>query len=224
VKILNAPGTNWKESYDRLKFRYDQLEVEYDRNNQRSYNELKDKYLSKVDDYKKVKQQLAEKKDVQKNYNELNEKYSLIVNKYDKVKQQLTEKKDIVDRLPIYIHDIEYRNEKYNQVIDNYGEILWSKKIRFLNKRLDITNYSETRKEYILNCKIFTPDNVLLNKEYTKYTHSDTINIEKGRFKASLAGWGNNTTSIYESGKYKMEIWFENRIIFSDDFQIYRKM
>lgn len=123
----------------------------------------------------------------------------------------------------IYIKDCKFANSDINSnVIDNYGSTLYSNKLHYLCPKIYYDGLSEYAKEINLYIKIIDPNGSIWRGETSPagYSYKESILVLTGNNnEAELAGWGNDTP-VYNKGVYTVEIWYNNKAIYSTTVQI----
>jgi hypothetical protein len=142
-----------------------------------------------------------------KNLNKLKIKNSII----EKVKK----KKD-----PIVITDIKLGNTNYDgDIIDNYGSKLYVNRLQYLSPKIEYIAMSN--KQIELTVKIFGPDRLVQSHVISNYTYSREIYVHSTKTSSIVGGWGSDEAGTYDCGKYMIEIWYDDRRLFSKHFHLY---
>lgn len=97
-----------------------------------------------------------------------------------------------------------------NTIINPYGSTLYASDIRFLCCRLNY-NGPSTSKSMTIYVKVIKPNGDMLkgSSSPSGYTYSSEITFKPGDSKTvGISGWGNEDSSIYTSGTYKFEIYW----------------
>lgn len=121
------------------------------------------------------------------------------------------------------IHSIEFGNhDYYGNTLTGYGRPLYSSKMKYLKPR--IIYYATETKNIVFQYKIFYPNGTLCynsdySEEFTGDSHHVTLYAGK-KNKVELGGWGNSKESIYQSGTYSIEIWYNGRCVKKQSFEI----
>ena len=109
---------------------------------------------------------------------------------------------------------------------DKCGDTIISNKSTYLTPKIYTyntdDNYSKTYKLYI---KIFNQDGILTtgtesNSPYG-YSYGDEVCIYHGVDSYELRGWGNETPGYWKVGKYRIEVWYNGKMLKSKEFNIY---
>ncbi|QQS28497.1 MAG: hypothetical protein IPM47_16835 [Sphingobacteriales bacterium] len=95
--------------------------------------------------------------------------------------------------------------------------------VRFISLQLEVEVFKSLN--LTLLTKYFKPNGKLdSNPDYSpkKFTNKTEILIDENTKQIWLTAWGNNKKCVFEIGKHKIEVWFENKIIYETSFQIER--
>jgi hypothetical protein len=126
------------------------------------------------------------------------------------------QKKFLQNKPPIWINSVQFANFSYeNKIINDYGSVLVSSQMRFLEPKLSYTNLSEKSQKIKLYYKIIQPNGELkrIDKAPAGFTNFDEVSIDGIFGKSStlnLTGIGRRESSTYTKGTYTYEIWYEN--------------
>ena len=111
---------------------------------------------------------------------------------------------------------------KDNNIINSWGNTIYSSQTKYLKPRINITSYQNSGKYYIY-VKLFK-DNVLQRNSTTSpegYTFSDDITLNgTGNQTINLVGWGSNTSGNWSAGSYRFEVWFKGQLLGSKLFYV----
>ncbi len=150
---------------------------------------------------------------------ELNEELQSKENEINELQEELSQ----IRNEGFAIRRIELgNNDYYGNTLTGYGRPLYSYEMRYLMPR--IIYYATGTKNVTFRYKIFCPDGTLkcnsnYSDEFTGGSHNVTLYAgEKNN--ADLGGWGNNNNSIYQSGTYSIEIWYDGRCLKKQSFEI----
>lgn len=121
------------------------------------------------------------------------------------------------------IYSIEFgNNDYYGNTLTEYDHPLYSSEMRYLMPRL--IYYATGTKNVTFQYKIFYPDGTLVfnsdySEEFTGSSHNVTLYAGNKNI-VELGGWGNSSESIYQSGTYTIEIWYNGRCVKKQYFEI----
>ncbi|MCH5320065.1 MAG: hypothetical protein J1E38_10220 [Paramuribaculum sp.] len=124
----------------------------------------------------------------------------------------------------IAIKKINFRNsDKDNNVINGYGSTLYSDQMRYLDFQLeyDGTSSSQTKSVYL---KIIKPDGTMMtgSSSPSGYTSvfSDRTFSSGSNNTMFLGGYGNNTSSSYPPGQYRIELYWDGKLQYQTNLRI----
>lgn len=134
-----------------------------------------------------------------------------------------TLKQKVGDSYPLIISDIEIANVTYNGDIEtNYGNTLYSSRTMYLKPRIKYYGISSGNKT--LKVKWYNPNGTLKigSSSPSGFSQSESCYIYSGGDNAySLNGWGNSTRGHWNTGTYRIEVWYGNTCLKSKTFTIY---
>lgn len=109
-------------------------------------------------------------------------------------------------------------------IIDDFGSKLYAQEIRYLQPRIFYNGLSNFQKEITLNVKIYDEDGNLkaglLSPE--GFTYNKEVQVESGNGNyLLLSGWGSSQGKTYTPGLYKVEIWYQNKLLHQDEVRLY---
>ncbi len=124
-----------------------------------------------------------------------------------------------VDLSPLTVNYGLFGNrEKDGTVINTFGSTLYASKMRYLYAEVYITPNLSSSRKLTFYYRLYRPDGTLSTYDGSPsgYTGSfdATIGPNTNSFKTS--GYGNATTSTYESGTYTYELYLDDKKIWSD--------
>ncbi len=162
------------------------------------------------------------------NYQEKHENASLTISSLrsenNRIKQDMTKfKNKVISAYPLIITDIEIANIYYNgDIHTNYGGSLYESSTMYLKPRIKYTSFISGYKE--LKVKWYNPDGSIRRGDSSPYGFSQSesiyLSIEDNNT-YELSGWGNSYKGNWDSGTYRIEIWYENTCLKSKTFTIY---
>lgn len=139
----------------------------------------------------------------------------------DSINQQIYQERQ--NRIPITITDVQFANVDYNDnIIDNYGNALYSSRMCFLKPRISFTGRKSGT--YTLTEKIIQPDGTLLRGDSSpeNATQSFQLKTSSGRSgKFEISSWGWSDPGNYETGRWTLQIWYDNVLVYSTYFDVY---
>lgn len=126
----------------------------------------------------------------------------------------------------IRIKDMQFRNEDIkDKVIDDYGAKLHASTLKYLCLRIIYDGLSDETKSINLDCKIYNSKGQLEkgqnSSEYYTYSVKNFKVASGSDLSAALLGWGNDSSSTYTPGDYRVEVWFNGYEIFSKGITLY---
>lgn len=141
----------------------------------------------------------------------------------DKAKQDLSSLRERIGKTtPLVINEIQIANKYKGGTIEtNYGSTIYSSNTMYLAPKITYTGYASGNKT--LYVKIFRPSGAMSTgtSSPSGYSFSDTEYIYTGENTCELTSWGNETKGHWESGTYRIEIWYNNSCLKSKSFTIY---
>ena len=134
-----------------------------------------------------------------------------------------TNSTSISNYYPITITDVQFANGKGGELISRYGERLYDYNMRYLYVKLLFKSNIVSSKSLDLDIKLFDHDGNLREGASSSggYTYSYSGTIYSDSDEELIKGWGNDDVSTYSDGTHKIEIWYNDRILFSKDFSIW---
>lgn len=158
--------------------------------------------LNKEKELQVLKDTLAVKKDIEKSYRDLKRQISLPV--------------------PLLITDIKMGNEdEYGHMETFCGNFIFSSSAMFLIPCIKYIGIYPSRK-VTLYIRIYSPDGNLCHGANSPigYTMSYDMYTELGVNTQKLIGWGSSTRGLWESGRYIIEVWYDNMCLHKTEFPI----
>jgi hypothetical protein len=124
---------------------------------------------------------------------------------------------------PILIKSIEFRsaNSDHSKIYIECGELLKKSKIYYLCPR--ITYIGNSFGKIKLYVKIIDPNGNLERNSSSSpkgFTYDCEVNYKSGKNYKRITGWGHSTDTIYISGWYQIEIWYDDICIGYKKFYI----
>jgi len=127
--------------------------------------------------------------------------------------------------LPFKINEIEIGNCYDNDVmIDDCGSKLYASRMRYFVFEINYTSFLERSEEFTIYYRLYQPGGSLRcfgNSTTYSIDEGDENTIYTGNNSMTLYSWGNDNTSIFSAGVYRIEIWCNGMCIKSDKFKLY---
>lgn len=163
------------------------------------YKKLKNE--AKAIEYYQLALKLKETPDIRAEYSDIARKYG-----YMKIK------------------NMEFRNEgEGSEIIDDYGSVLMASKIKYLAACIVYDGLSDDGETIKIYTKIYEPDGSLSRGPSSPkgYSFVSEITVQPwDNWKVNLKGWGNKDGGTYSPGKYRYELWYEGRKLYSKTFTL----
>lgn len=177
------------------------------------YSRTKDDYAYAYRQYNNASSELSS----------LKSELSSVKTERDKAQQDLADLRSRIGKTtPLVITDIQMANKYKSGTIEtDYGSKIYSSSAMFLAPKISYTGYASGNKT--LYVKLFCPNGVMSTgtSSPSGYSYSDTEYIYTGENTCELTGWGNETKGNWESGTYRIEVWYSNSCLKSKTFTIY---
>lgn len=128
----------------------------------------------------------------------------------------------ISNAIPLIISKLEMGNIDINSNIETpHGNAIYSSQTMYLSPKLHYIGIKQ--RQVTLSIKLFTPSGTLSQGEKSPvgYSYSQSININKGENSIIVGGWGNQNKGKWESGQYRIEIWYEDVCLKAHTFTIH---
>lgn len=116
---------------------------------------------------------------------------------------------DVSRKYPILINKIEVRNEG-----EEYGATIYSKNTTYIN--LKVSTLSLVNKDVEVFVKMIDPWGTVTRGESSPegYSYTGTIKAKQGENQTTtFTGWGNKTKGNWPAGKYKLELYIDNKLV-----------
>ena len=110
-----------------------------------------------------------------------------------------------------------------NHIIDDYGETLYARDLRYLSPRVFYKGLSTQEKEIELDIRISDEYGKVEKNDRSKegYTYSYTTTVEPGNGKTmDIGGWGNKNGTNYKEGVYKVQVAYKGNILYEKKIRI----
>lgn len=144
-------------------------------------------------------------------------------NEIRNVKAKLSNlKSEIASISPFVIYKVEIGNSyKGGDLETDYGNTIYSSHTMYLTPKIYYKGFAAG--SYELKIKWFRPNGSMSSGTSSPYgySQSDSHSLSEGNNSLELSGWGNETMGHWESGEYRLEIWYDGRCAFVKQFRIY---
>lgn len=154
---------------------------------------------------------------LQSDYNKLNNEINSLQLKYDNEKEK---NQKVSKQYPILIESLDFKSGKY----PNTFKTQFAKyDITYLYPRLKFTNLTNNDK-LVLYVKYYSPDAILATYPKSPYGYTQKVEITMSESTDSyiLTGFGNKNGGTYKVGRNKCQIWYNDRILFEKEFNVYQ--
>ena len=124
---------------------------------------------------------------------------------------------------PLIITDIGMANAYKNGTIETQpGLTIYSSNTMYLTPRLKYVGVKDG-KDITLYYKLFQPNGAMSTGETSPsgYSRSYDIKVLSGENSQYIGGWGNETKGYWPAGTYRIEIWYDGRILAEKTFDIH---
>lgn len=132
-------------------------------------------------------------------------------------------KSSIGSTYPIVITDIEIANVYKDGTIEtDYGNTLYDYRTLYLKPRITYTGLTSGTKEFKI--KWVMPSGSLRTGDSSPYgcSFSESAYVSEGSYNTlDFTGWGNENSGNWSSGRYRVEIWYDDVCLKSKDVRIY---
>jgi hypothetical protein len=218
IRSLNEENRKQQSEMEKMDTIISQLQIEQEELiNENSVSTDKIKQMVEVENenrsLKSQNEQLVDK---------VNEKQKEI----DKRKTELSGFEDLRKTFPIKITRIELGNTKDDgSVIDDYGSVLSSSKMRYLSPKIYFTNYLKEGKTFNFTVHYYDSQWKLSYNAPTKERPADQMPtsaryISTTANSATLNGWGTASGGTWKADTYTVEIWSDGVCLGSKKFTI----
>ena len=132
-------------------------------------------------------------------------------------------KSSIGSTYPIVITDIDIANVYKDGTIEtDYGNTLYDYRTLYLKPRITYTGLTSGTKEFKI--KWVMPSGALRTGDSSPYGYSfsESAYVSEGSYNTlDFTGWGNDNSGNWSSGRYRVEIWYDDVCLKSKDVRIY---
>jgi hypothetical protein len=123
---------------------------------------------------------------------------------------------------PFVITSLKIGNVGDGRWLTNAGNTLYSSQMRYL-KPVATYDSTDNRKSTFF-VKIIQSNGIVFRNASISpkdFTYSDELQVNRGNNQMLyLSGWGNSDTSSYQAGEWTIEIWHNNRRLWSEKITI----
>jgi len=124
---------------------------------------------------------------------------------------------------PFVITSLKAGNVDYNgRWLTNAGNALYSSQMRYLKPV--VTYDAAYNGNVTLSVKFIQPNGTIFRDASVSpngYTFSNEYQVNRGSNQTlNISGWGNNNTSLYQAGEWTVEVWYNNRLLWSEKINI----
>ena len=145
---------------------------------------------------------------------------------YD-TEKKLAEKESLISsirnrNIPLIITDIKMGNVYNNGDLEtNYGSKIYSTNTMYLKPRIYYIGLTSGNKTF--KVKLYRPSGTLSigSSSPAGFSYQYTSDISIGENTLTLNGWGGETKGHWDTGTYRIEIWYDNQCLASKTFPIY---
>lgn len=131
-------------------------------------------------------------------------------------------KSEISSITPFVIYKVEIGNSyKSGNLETDYGNTIYSGRTMYLKPKIYYRGFAAGN--YELKIKWLRPNGSMSSGTSSPYgySQSDSHSLSEGNNSLELSGWGNETMGHWESGEYRLEIWYDGKCVFLKEFRIY---
>lgn len=131
-------------------------------------------------------------------------------------------KRDVANVVPFVITEVKIGNMYQGGDMEtDYGNRIYSSKSMFLAPKIYYRAFTST--SCTLYTKLYNPYGYLStgNSSPNGYSQSKTCTFSEGNGTIEYSGWGGATMGHWDSGDYKLEIWYKGKCMFVKNFKIY---
>ena len=157
---------------------------------------------------------------------EISELHSTIESKNREIKQEKERysnlESEIVSVAPFVITRVEIGSTYKDRGMEtDFGSTLYRSRARFLTPKVYYRGF--TSGSYTIKTKWYRPSGSLITGDSSPYgySQSNSNSISKGSNDLQLEGWGYESAGNWDTGTYKLEIWYNDKCLFVKSFTIY---
>ena len=120
---------------------------------------------------------------------------------------------------PFIINKVEIANVDDNDnIVTNFGDVLYSSVTQFLTPKLYITPILEG--EFEIGVKFYSPDGFSEGSHSSSYTYKQTLSVDRNTTFQIMNGYGIGIPGNWGPGDYKIEFYYNDEMIFSYAFKV----
>ena len=129
--------------------------------------------------------------------------------------------KEVKDEQPLVITKVEMVNKSKEEIITPAGSKIYSSSTMYLAPQ--ITYVGLLKRDVSFYIKFYRPSGTMIANSNSPigYTYSDERSIQLGRHDQLLWGWGSENKGNWSAGEYRIEIWVEDKCLYSHTFTVY---
>ena len=151
--------------------------------------------------------------------------YSIVLAKRDEFEaEQVRKEQEAVKTAYMKIQKIEFANADIDgNIIDLYGFTMCASEIKYLKPRITYDGMLDDPKFVVLYCKIIAPNGRVQTNMISPsgYSFLESFWVQPGYGNTyELKGWGSSQVGSFVTGKYKLEIWYEDMKIYQVPFTV----
>ena len=154
----------------------------------------------------------------------LTDTQSRLTDTQSRLKDSQTRLETLLKFSPLIITDIEMANTYKNGTIETQPDsTIYSSNTMFFMPRIKYVGVKDG-KNVTLYYKLFKPNGAMARNDSsspTGYTSSYDIKVLSGENSQYLRGWGNEHKGYWPAGTYRIEIWYDGRILAEKTFDIH---
>jgi len=129
---------------------------------------------------------------------------------------------EIASLAPFFITRVEIGSTyKGGGMETDFGSTLYRNRARFLTPKIYYRGFVSG--SYTIKTKWYRPSGSLITGDSSPYgySQSNSNSFSKGRNDLQLEGWGYESPGNWDTGTYKLEIWYNDKCVFIKIFTIY---
>lgn len=103
--------------------------------------------------------------------------------------------------------------------ITDYGKPIYSSTTQYLRPKLYVD--INTEGNYDIYVKLYSPNGLSTgDSSPSGYSYSNTLKLTKSNREYYMSGWGSSTSGHWKSGSYRMEFYYNNKLIYTKNFNV----
>lgn len=149
-----------------------------------------------------------------KNIKELDNAYSTLVDKYNQLDGETSS-------MPFVITSSDVANvERNGNIITGYGKTIYDFKTKYLKPKVNVRVNSPGT--YDIYVKFYTPSGELSTgtDSPSGYSWKNSVTMEQGEHFYTLSGWGSATAGHWKMGTYRIEYYYNGKLIGNKSFEV----